>query len=69
MNERDKALLEAIEAVQVAELEDRIDEDIDDIQFGSDDWFESVTYRRGLLKAARIIAELRKEDHANTEEG
>jgi len=62
MNERDKALLEAIEAVQAAELETRLAAP----EIGS----LVVTVARammigrhkGLFAAARIIAELRKEE-------
>ena len=63
MNERDKVLLEAMDAIKVAELEWRSSNE------SALDFSFDVGYCGGLDKAARIIAELRKGDHANTKEG
>jgi len=63
VNERDKALLEAIEAVQVEQLTVKTM----DISECHSKIFMGISI--GLKKAAQIIAKLRKEDHANTEEG
>ena len=65
MNERDKALLEAIEAVQVAELDYRLTmHPLADAPYCED---YKRHFANGILAAfrfsARAIAELRKEEN------